>query len=114
MVSLLPEQYLVGCCSEVIFITQPQKWALVSYGLCPFSEILEAVDKDANSGIDFEEFLILMVNTVIAHSKQPSPLKLMFNLLFQWHSGDHSLEIAEAFELFDQDGDGYITKAELR
>mmetsp|Transcript_6859 Transcript_6859/g.9484 ORF Transcript_6859/g.9484 Transcript_6859/m.9484 type:complete len:160 (+) Transcript_6859:57-536(+) len=56
-------------------------------------EIIKKVDKNGDGQIDFEEFLKMMSNRVGTRNRD--------------------YELKEAFNVFDQDGDGYITASEL-
>lgn len=56
-------------------------------------EIINKVDKNGDGQIDFEEFLKMMSDRVASRNRD--------------------FELKEAFNVFDQDSDGYITSVEL-
>lgn len=58
------------------------------------ADIINEVDADDSGTVDFDEFLIMMAHrmTIV----------------------DHDSEAREAFKVFDRNGDGYISKNELR
>ncbi|KAL0581448.1 translation elongation factor EF1B gamma [Marasmius crinis-equi] len=57
-------------------------------------DMINEVDVDGNGTIDFHEFLAMMAKKV--------------------HAGDSEEEIKQAFKVFDKDGSGSISAAELR
>ncbi|XP_059170772.1 calmodulin-A-like [Physella acuta] len=57
-------------------------------------DMINDVDSDRNGTIEFQEFLVMMSR--------------------QMTSGDKEEEMREAFRVFDRDGNGYISAAELR
>uniref|UniRef100_A0A0E0KIA5 EF-hand domain-containing protein n=1 Tax=Oryza punctata TaxID=4537 RepID=A0A0E0KIA5_ORYPU len=60
--------------------------------------IIKEADADGNGVIDFHEFLNLMAHSWLKNDQGP----------------DSEEQLMEAFQLFDKDGDGYISAAELR
>ena len=57
-------------------------------------DMINEVDKDGNQSIDFPEFLTMMAKKM--------------------KDTDSEEEIKEAFKVFDKDGNGFISAAELR
>ena len=55
-------------------------------------DMIDEVDADGNGTIDFPEFLAMMT----------------------WKMRDNDSEMKEVFKVFDTDGDGYISAAELK
>ncbi|KNZ60324.1 calmodulin [Puccinia sorghi] len=65
----------------------------------------ELVDADGNGTIDFPEFLTMMARKMLViNHVSPQPEK----------DTDSEEEIREAFKVFDKDGNGFISAAELR
>src|SRR4051794_1225101 len=60
----------------------------------PFKDMINEVDADGNGTIDFPEFLTMMARKM--------------------KDTDSEEEIKEAFKVFDKDGNGFISAAELR
>ena len=58
-------------------------------------DMVREVDEDGNGEVDFEEFLLLMWKK-------------------KMEEDDGDLDILEAFKVFDKDGNGSISAAELR
>lgn len=58
-------------------------------------DMINEVDADGNGSIDFEEFIHMMARNM----KNPV---------------DEEVELRESFKVFDKNGDGYISAAELR
>ena len=56
--------------------------------------MIHLVDEDGDGTIDFEEFILLME--------------------MKMNDSDEEQDIIEVFKVFDNDGNGYITAAELR
>ena len=56
--------------------------------------MIQEVDSDGNGEVDFQEFLTMMTHKM--------------------HNIDTEDEMREAFKLFDRDGNGYISPAELK
>lgn len=56
--------------------------------------MINEVDQDGNGTIDFDEFLVMMAKKM--------------------KESDSEEEIRQAFRLFDKDGDGFISPAELK
>ena len=56
--------------------------------------MVNTVDADGDGTIDFEEFILLME--------------------MRMNESDEEQDIIEVFKVFDSDGNGYITAAELR
>ncbi|XP_075260896.1 uncharacterized protein LOC142352280 [Convolutriloba macropyga] len=61
-------------------------------------EFIEEIDIDGNGMVEFNEFLEMMVK------KNPSAID---------GKDDRTDDIAIAFKVFDRNGDGFVTKAEL-
>ena len=57
-------------------------------------DMIHLVDEDGDGTIDFEEFILLME--------------------MKMNDSDEEQDIIEVFKVFDNDGNGYITAAELR
>lgn len=57
-------------------------------------DMMNEVDADSNGTIEFAEFLTLMARTV--------------------QESDREQEMREAFKVFDEDGNGFITAAEVK
>ncbi|XP_064622998.1 calmodulin-alpha-like [Lineus longissimus] len=78
--------------------TQELGTVLKSLGQAPTDDELETmineVDTDGNGIIEFSEFLAMMAKKMLG--------------------GESALDIREAFKVFDRDGHGYITVAELK
>lgn len=60
----------------------------------PLQDMINEVDQDGNGTIDFDEFLVMMAKKM--------------------KESDSEEEIRQAFRLFDKDGDGFISPAELK
>ncbi|CCK71480.1 uncharacterized protein KNAG_0H00640 [Huiozyma naganishii CBS 8797] len=69
-----------------------------SLGLTPSEDevrdLMNEIDQDGNNEIDFDEFLSLMAR--------------------QANAMDSEQELIEAFKVFDKNGDGHISKSELK
>lgn len=67
-------------------------------------------DMDANSGIDFKEFIVLLALVYLLASPRDKSSKSRLGMAQLEESFDR---IADAFAFFDKDCDGYVSKKEI-
>ena len=72
-------------------------------------DMINEVDADGNGTIDFPEFLTMMARQKTLHKR--SFLNISRRKM---KDTDSEEEIREAFRVFDKDGNGFISAAELR
>ena len=73
------------------------------------------MDADGNGTIDFPEFLTMMARWVVApRSSLTTHSSLLTDHRRKMKDTDSEEEIREAFRVFDKDGNGFISAAELR
>jgi len=88
-----------------------------SLGLKPteteLQDMVDEVDRDRNGSIDFEEFLHLMTATNPAANAHPTSAAARAQAAAQANETELA-ELRAAFNVFDRDGSGTISSAELR
>ena len=89
-----PTRLVIGFQGNVISMEGRARGSGPSVGHEELQDMINEVDQDGSGTIDFPEFLTLMARKM--------------------HDTDTEEEIKEAFRVFDKDGNGFISAAELR